>query len=71
MFVKDKDKNIEVIHITEELYKYYQNLEAERDNYKFWHYQLKEQDDKLIDALKQIYSYEGNNEDALKLKKNC
>jgi len=61
-------KTIDVLHITPEEYQKYLQVEKERAEYKFWHDQLKYQDDQFIIALKKIHSYDGDSEDALKLK---
>jgi hypothetical protein len=68
MMEEDMEEPIKVLHITLEQYKKYEQFEKEREQFEFWYHQQKEQGSKFIEALKEIHSYQGNCEDALKLK---
>jgi hypothetical protein len=68
MIIKDKDRNIEVIHITVDLYNYYQKMEREFKTIEYYLEDARECKFGFRDALYKIYCYNGNNEEALKLK---
>ncbi len=70
MFVKvDENKNLEIVWISAELYKKYEQQKRELETCEY--YLKKAQKDKggFRDALRKISSYSGDNEDALKLKR--
>jgi hypothetical protein len=54
--------------LTPEEYQKYQEVKKEKEQFEFWYHQHKKQGDQFIAALKEIHSYSGDNEDALKLK---
>lgn len=61
-------KTIDVLHITPEEYQKYVQVQAELERLKNDYGVIKCQRDEYIKALKEIHSYDGNNEDAIKLK---
>jgi hypothetical protein len=69
MFVKPLEgNNIEVIHITEELYIHYQKIEQKLNVCEYYLEEIKSICDLMTEALQKIASYEGDNEEAVELK---
>lgn len=68
MIIKNFEENIEIIHISKALYDYYQKLEHRLQTCESYLEEAREDKNEFKKALQEIYSYSGNESDALKLQ---